>query len=175
MVHRSVPSIGTTSPSSDLCAHFFDRCLMRLCSHSAGGHCPYDAGVTAIDMWAIVAGGSIGAVARYLIGLAQATWTTWPGWIGILIANLIGCLVVGFAVGIAETGTEHPVWITAFVITGICGALTTMSGFALDLALLLHARAWAQLSACSMLTLAIGIPLVIAGSVLSKAILGGAG
>lgn len=131
--------------------------------------------MTAIDMWAIVAGGSIGAVARYLIGRAQATWTSWPGWTGILIANLSGCLVIGFAAGIPETGSEQTVWITAFLMTGFCGALTTMSSFALDLALLLHARAWAQLSACCMLTLAIGIPLVIAGSALAKAVLGGAG
>jgi CrcB protein len=130
--------------------------------------------VSELDIWAIVAGGSIGATARYLIGLAQARWTSWPGWTGIVMANLLGCLLIGVAVGMAASEPDAGVWITAFIMTGLCGALTTFSSFALDLALLAYARAWGQLTACILLSVAGGMVLVIAGRSLAESVLGGA-
>lgn len=74
----------------------------------------------------VAAGGSIGAVMRYLIvrGLAPRLALSYP--LAILIANVTG----SFMLGILLAGTSRE----AFLLLGIgfCGALTTFSSFALD-------------------------------------------
>ncbi len=107
----------------------------------------------------IAAGGALGAALRYLIGLAQTRGTMLPGWAGTLIANLAGCLLIGLAAGVSP---EDP-WSSAFVMTGVCGALTTFSSFALDLAFLCITRAWAEAVTCVGLSLVGGVGLVLLG------------
>jgi CrcB protein len=53
-----------------------------------------------LDLFAIALGGSIGAVCRYLIGLAVVSaplsgWLTMHGSVGTTLANLIGCCALG--------------------------------------------------------------------------------
>jgi len=115
--------------------------------------------VSISDIGLIALGGGSGAAARYAIVVTQARLSRWPGWTGVLAANLLGCLIIGLAAG---SGSESP-WSTALMMTGFAGALTTFSSFALDLALMTVTRAWAQLAWCSMLSLAAGIPLVLLG------------
>ncbi len=120
--------------------------------------------MTLETVWMIAAGGALGATIRSLIGLSQARWTTWPGWVGVLIANLIGCLMIGVAVGVQTQSpwTQSP-WNTALVMTGVCGGLTTFSSFALELALLGLAGAWRQVAACLLLSVGGGVGLVYVG------------
>ncbi len=121
-------------------------------------------------MGLIALGGGRGARVRYGIVLAPSRLSRWPGWTGVLAANLLGCLIIGVAVG----SDSHGPWVAAMVITGLAGALTTFSSFALDLALMSVTRAWGQLIWCSLLSLAGGIPLVLLGRVIGIAWFGGA-
>lgn len=107
----------------------------------------------------VLLGGAIGAMSRLAITTAQTRWTRWPAWTGTLAANLLGCLLVGLAAGLASD--TH--WIHALAVTGFCGAMTTFSSFALDMAMMVLVRAWAQLTACILLSVAGGVPLVWAG------------
>ena len=82
---------------------------------------------------AVALGGALGAMGRF--GLT--TWllgTRFPS--GTLVANVLGCLLVGVAfVMIVDKGVLPPEY-RPFVITGFLGALTTFSTFSLDALLL---------------------------------------
>ncbi|WP_256724379.1 fluoride efflux transporter CrcB, partial [Xanthomonas oryzae] len=86
---------------------------------------------------AISLGASLGALARYGLGLAlNAIFPPLP--IGTLAANLIAAYVVG--VTIAYVGTVpglSPLW-RLFMITGLAGGLSTFSTFTAELFSLLR-------------------------------------
>ncbi len=81
----------------------------------------------------VMAGGSIGALARYAVSLwaAKLFGTRFP-W-GTLTVNLSGCFLIGlgFAWGERGLGLMNPS-IRLFFITGFLGALTTFSTFGLE-------------------------------------------
>mgnify|MGYP006134459935 CR=1 FL=1 len=128
------------------------------------------ANVSIFELGLIMGGGAIGAAARYLITVCQSRLTTWPGWTGVLAANLLGCLIIGVAVGSGQAGP----WTHAFLMAGLCGALTTMSALALDLTVLIWTAAWRQLAWCIGITFAGGIPLIFVGQVIGEALWGAA-
>ncbi|WP_341368376.1 fluoride efflux transporter CrcB [Yoonia sp. BS5-3] len=72
----------------------------------------------------VALGGALGAVGRYLVGLAVA----FP--LGTLTVNVIGSFVIGLVwVLLAARGLQH--WLP-FVMTGFLGGFTTFSAFSLD-------------------------------------------
>lgn len=72
----------------------------------------------------VAAGGAIGAVLRYLVGLAVAFPT------GTLAVNVIGSFAIGvFWILLATRGLQQ--WIP-FIMTGLLGGFTTFSAFSLD-------------------------------------------
>lgn len=78
---------------------------------------------------AVALGGVVGAATRWaLIELLGGDGSVPPG---LVVANVVGCLVLGVVVAIAP---EAPTARTAAVGTGFCGALTTFSTLAVDLA-----------------------------------------
>lgn len=69
-------------------------------------------------------GGALGAVLRYLVGLAVA----FP--VGTLTVNIVGSFAIGVVwVVLAAKGLQH--WLP-FVMTGLLGGFTTFSAFSLD-------------------------------------------
>jgi len=92
-------------------------------------------------MWrsvvAIVAGASIGASLRWLLGIKlNALFPTIP--LGTLAANVLGGYLIGIAIGLFATmGSLAPEW-RLFVITGFCGSLTTFSTFSAEVVTLLQ-------------------------------------
>jgi CrcB protein len=83
---------------------------------------------------AVVAGGILGSLARWLV-------TRWfpETWFGIpwptFFANVTGCLVIGFYAELTGPGGRLFAGARArqFVMTGICGGYTTFSGFSLEM------------------------------------------
>ena len=73
---------------------------------------------------AICIGASFGAVLRWLLGIAlNALMPSIP--LGTLIANYMGCYLIGVALALFANHTEiAPEW-RLFVITGFLGGLTT--------------------------------------------------
>ena len=76
----------------------------------------------------VALGGAVGACARYAISLipikSQFPFLT-------LITNLLGALLIGFIVGIAESRNVSKNTML-FLKTGVCGGFTTFSTFSLE-------------------------------------------
>jgi CrcB protein len=76
------------------------------------------------------AGGFVGAVLRYLIGLLPVTPTSgFP--IKTFCINLLGAFVIGIVAALATKNSIDPK-LTLFLKVGICGGFTTFSSFALE-------------------------------------------
>ena len=93
-----------------------------------------------LTLLAIGSGGFIGASLRYLINnyISHHYPHTLP--YGILFVNLLGSLIIGamFALFTVTSLFSNDTRLYSFITTGILGALTTYSTFALDSFMLLH-------------------------------------
>jgi CrcB protein len=82
---------------------------------------------------AVIAGGVLGSLARWLVTLAFPISSNGFPW-ATFLANATGCFVIGFYAEL--TGPDGRVFAgpraRQFVTTGICGGYTTFSGFALE-------------------------------------------
>jgi CrcB protein len=107
----------------------------------------------------VAVGGALGSLARWWISLAlaQALGPGFP-W-GTLLANVSGCLVIGFAAG--WSGPDGRLVASdaarSFVMVGLCGGYTTFSAFSLQTVEMLQAgdvaRAGANVAASLVLCL----------------------
>jgi CrcB protein len=87
----------------------------------------------------ISAGASIGAVIRWMLGLAfNAMLPLLP--LGTLLANLAGGYCIGIMLGVVTFFPQFPDGARLFIITGFLGGLTTFSTFSGEVALLLQDR-----------------------------------
>ncbi len=85
---------------------------------------------TTVHALALCLGASLGALARWRLGLWLNTGAP-LAW-GTLAANLLGAYLIGLCVGIFQALPQlDPVWRVA-LITGFLGALTTLSSFSIE-------------------------------------------
>ena len=82
------------------------------------------------DYLLVGAGGFVGAICRYGIAqLSRFAWaTSFP--VGTLIANLLGCFLIGILIGSGRAETNHSLRLSFGV--GFLGALTTFSTFSAE-------------------------------------------
>ena len=120
-----------------------------------------------LTVLAICVGASLGALARWQLGL----WLSAPGalipW-GTLAANLIGGYLVGVAVGLFQTLPDlDPVW-RLLLVTGFLGGLTTFSTFSAETVGLLDRGAFGW--ACALVALHVcgSVAATIAGVALVR-------
>lgn len=89
-------------------------------------------------IWAVAAGGALGALTRFGIGEGVRLCTPLAGWTAVLASNVVGTLLLAVLAAAAGAGAWFQAspadW--ALVATGYCGALTTYSAFGLDTVLL---------------------------------------
>jgi CrcB protein len=81
---------------------------------------------------AVAAGGAVGSVARYLVGIGAGRLfgTEFP-W-GTLIINVTGSFLIGAFAGLFATKLDLPQSTRIFLTIGVCGGFTTFSTFSLD-------------------------------------------
>jgi CrcB protein len=81
---------------------------------------------------AIAAGGVLGTLLRFI----TTSWITasWPKhfYMGTLIVNYVGCLLIGVLYGLFLIRPDVPAELRAGLIVGFLGGLTTFSSFSLD-------------------------------------------
>jgi len=119
-----------------------------------------------------MAGGALGAGARFLMG----SWATrhagghWP-W-GTLAANLIGSFFAGFIFSMLEGRGPSAVYWRALLIVGVMGGLTTWSALMLESLLYLRSGRSSTLLLYFLTTLVAGLLLVWAGARLGELLRG---
>lgn len=115
----------------------------------------------------VMAGGAVGAGARYLTG-TLALRTLGPNWPwGTLGVNLIGGFAMGLLVGILarSTGGENA---RLLVGVGMLGGFTTFSAFSLDVALMLQRGEWGPAAFYVAVSVAGSIAALFAGLALTR-------
>ncbi|HET7233328.1 MAG TPA: fluoride efflux transporter CrcB [Longimicrobium sp.] len=118
----------------------------------------------------LAAGGVLGTLARHGLGkwIAGQLGTGFP-WHTFAI-NLIGSLILGFAVRAFAAVPMSPET-RGFVTVGFCGAFTTFSTFSWETAVLIQDGQWGRAAAYALGSVAAGLVCVFAGMWLAGAIL----
>ena len=84
-----------------------------------------------LDCLAVGAGGFVGAVLRWLIGLIPVELKSgFP--VKTFAINVVGCFAIGLVTALAAKHFPENTWLTLFLKAGICGGFTTFSTFALE-------------------------------------------
>jgi len=88
--------------------------------------------MSSLTIIAVASGGAIGAILRLLInGYVNKTYLH-PLPLGTLAVNLTGSLLIGVLFAYFHLNTTLSPHIKTFLVTGILGALTTYSTFAIE-------------------------------------------
>ncbi len=121
--------------------------------------------------FAVGAGGAIGALARYGVG-ALSLRLFGPGfpW-GTLGVNVAGSLAMGLLIAFLATREPHSPGLRAFVATGVLGAFTTFSTFALDAVSLYRDKTLTIAAAYVAASVVLSIAGLVAGLTAGRAIL----
>ncbi|MCR4316182.1 MAG: fluoride efflux transporter CrcB [Planctomycetes bacterium] len=120
------------------------------------------------NICAVGAGGSIGAVLRFLISKAGSHFGLDVIW-GTLAANVLGGLIIGAALEIvlARNLGENA---RLFLAVGFCGGLTTFSTFSMDNLRILEDELYGKLALNIGLNVTLCLIAVWAGIKLTKAV-----
>jgi len=124
-------------------------------------------GLSAGTMAAILVGGALGTVARYLL---EAHHPLAPGdfpWV-TLVVNLTGSFAIGLLLPLTEHVTHRFPVVRPLVVVGFLGGWTTYSTLAVDAVLLARHGDAATCVAYLVATVAGGLALVVAGHALGR-------
>jgi CrcB protein len=118
----------------------------------------------------VIIGGSIGAASRYGVNLLTVRlWGSNFPW-GTFVVNMVGCLLIGLAFGLAERSSWVTPSVRLFFVTGFLGALTTFSSFAVETVNTANAGSGYLAATNFVANNAGGLALVLAGMWLAKVI-----
>ena len=116
------------------------------------------------------AGGFIGAVSRYgvVIGVARVLGQPSFPW-GVLAANVLGSLLIGVLVGLAESRQLFSAEARLFLFVGVLGGFTTFSAITNDTFALLRNGEHLAAAGNVVLSVALGLAAVALGYAAARA------
>ena len=84
--------------------------------------------MTVATVFWIGLGGALGSILRALLAVGIKTEFPWA----TLVANTVGCLLIGLVIGHESATTDWSHHTRGFVVIGFCGGFTTFSTFGLQ-------------------------------------------
>ena len=115
------------------------------------------------------AGGALGAIARYLVGVAISYHLPNHGWLATLSVNIVGCFAMGIMAAILIESPSVSPAVRSFVMIGFLGALTTFSSFALDIHILLDKQGFMAGAGYLITSVGLSLAMFFAGMWLFRA------
>ncbi|HRO01902.1 MAG TPA: fluoride efflux transporter CrcB [Nitrobacter sp.] len=112
---------------------------------------------------AVAAGGALGSVARYLVGIGFGKWLGPKFPWGTLFINVTGSLLIGIFGGLFAVRWSLPQAARIFLVVGICGGYTTFSTFSLDTFYLIERGEMASAAAYMIASVVLSVGALIAG------------
>ncbi len=115
-------------------------------------------------LFLVALGGGVGAVARYLLGVASLNrlGMSWPA--GTFIANVSGGLLMGLLVGwLALRGGGDQERLRLLLGVGLLGGFTTFSAFSLETVLMIERRAYGEALGYVLVSVVLSIAALFAG------------
>ncbi len=120
---------------------------------------------------AVAAGGAMGAVGRYLVGIG-ALAAMGPGYpYGTLIANVVGGFLMGAIVEAGALRFSYSPELRAFLTVGLLGGFTTFSAFSLETALMIERGEWTSALGYVVLSAVLSIGALFGGLWLMRGVL----
>ncbi len=113
-------------------------------------------------------GGGAGSIARYLISLLTHKYyqNTFP--LATFIVNIIGCLLIGFLLGVFSKNFPGSPELKLLLISGFCGGLTTFSAFSSENMVLLQNGHIITALSYILFSITLGLAAVFTGLALSR-------
>ncbi|MDA7741994.1 fluoride efflux transporter CrcB [Francisellaceae bacterium] len=121
-----------------------------------------------IKLFAILIGGGLGAVSRFLFseGIYNLWGRTFP--YGILACNILGSLIMGILTALFIYKLQiGDVW-KAAILTGFLGGFTTFSSFSIDTLNLINAGEYTKAGTYILLSLVLTLGFVFVGFLIGK-------
>ena len=117
----------------------------------------------------VAAGGAVGAVARYALGV-QAFRLWGPNWpFGTFIANVSGGLLMGVLAGyLAHRGGADQEKLRVLLGVGMLGGFTTFSAFSLETALMIERRTYGQALGYTLASVVLSVTALFFGLILAR-------
>jgi CrcB protein len=116
-----------------------------------------------MKMLLVAAGGAIGSMARYQIGAwVLARTESWAFPLGTFIVNVLGCLIAGVLIGVAEYKNFLTLEVRLLVFTGFLGGFTTFSAFGVETVALIERGAYGVAAGYVVSSVVIGIGALFA-------------
>ena len=114
--------------------------------------------------------GAAGTLLRWGVapGIHRATGAGFP-W-GVFVVNMVGCLLFGLVVALAEEKAWLGPGLRTVALTGFMGAFTTFSTFAFDSSEMFREGAWMALAGNMIGQNVLGVVCVLAGMRLAQAL-----
>lgn len=115
----------------------------------------------------LVAGGIIGTIGRYysVAAVQRLMAVEYP--YGTLFVNMLGSLLIGFALGLAESHEIGVQW-RVFLFIGLFGSFTTFSSFTMQSMNLMRAGEWSSALSYILISNVLGLLFVYGGHSASR-------
>lgn len=117
----------------------------------------------------VAAGGAVGSVARYLVGVGalRAFGSGWP--YGTFTVNIVGGFLMGcLASWLAQRGAASSEPWRVLLAVGVMGGFTTFSSFSLETALMIQKRAYLQAFSYSAASVLLSVAALFAGLLIAR-------